>query len=471
MKRKTALAIMFLFCLLNLFSQSDLSRWDSLLRSSGYVDNWKVRSDIRDRLFSDPLALKEMLPQIISSTDPRVPDVKFEFRDLNNSHYILLVNQSEYKHFFEERMKYLEVDLLGRGNWIIKRDPFTGEILQAKIFLSHFDDRSFIRISSGAGRSYLDLTIMDKQLYYHVPLAISMNQAVVSPMARILELSSDSVDWMEIFPDASFEEWRKVESVSNRIARSIKIFDYVNDGAMNRHGDWAYIEDGRLQEDKPGFNCSGFTKWLADGFFLEAPFGSEEGELISIDALKDIEPEMELREDHSWLTQYADRDPLFGLIWTRNISRILWKGFTGVEGSYGGQDVNQVPFFYYRENIGYPLKDLEALIYLAAVKNPGQIYWGTVNSQFPLTPQEDMEPLWQYHHDFALLPWFDSQGNFRYKIFDSFGFAQDSATTLEFLMNQYPEDTWVHLTSSPAWLGFAPVETGLEMQRVPFSNL
>lgn len=460
--RKYALTVLFLFSLTGLFSQSDLSRWETLLQKSGYVDNWTVRLKIRDKMNAAPLALKEMPPEIFQSSDPRVPAVKFEFRDLNNSHYILLVNQSEYKHYFEERMKYLQVDLLGRGNWIIKRDPATGEILQAKIFLSHFDDRSFIRISAGPGRSYLDLTVMDKPLYYHVPLAIPMDQAVISPMARILDLSSDSINWEEIFPDASFEEWEKVESLSNRIARSMKLFDYVEDGAMNRWGEWVYIEDGTAQYDHLGFNCSGFTKWLADGFFRRAPFGSQEGELISLERLKNLEPEMAMRSDHSWNTQFEDRDPLFGLLWTRNISKLLWESFAGVKGVYRGQDVRKVPFYSYRENIGYPLKDLEALIYLAAVKNPGQIYWGAVNSQFPLTPQEGIEPLWQYHHVFALLPWFDSQGNFRYKIYDSYGFEQDSDTTLEFLVNHYPEDTWVHLTSSPAWLGFDPVPTGNE---------
>jgi len=446
--RKTGLGITFflLFSMLSIFAQSDLRRWEELLENSGYPDNWTVRLQMREKLEAHPLAQQEYPMETQSVDDPLLSAVKFEFRKVDGFYYIFFINRNPYNYYFEEESKY-NVDLLGRGNWIIKRDPVSGDYLQAKIYLQDKISDSYIRLSAGTDRTYLDLYLYGKLLYRHVPLGLDFEQTLYSPMARILSLTHDAIDWTEIFTDASYEEWRRIESVSNAISGRLESLPYVDDGAMDATGNWVFIDSLKPQGEKGGVNCSGFVKWVADGYFQAAPYGKGEGQYLKIEDLKELPPQ---EETHSWNQAYFNRDPQFGLIWTRNLSLKLWEAQTGLNGTYYHQDLINVPFFEYRADIGYPLEELESLLYLAAVQAPGDIFWGALSTQFRPDPSSPL--LWQYPHIFLAIPWFDKNGEFHYKIYES-----GREGTLEGLLNEYP-DSWVHFSSNTGWMGFLPVK-------------
>jgi len=448
-KKAGYVLFVFIVSLTVLAAQSDLRKWDRLLESSGYQDNWSVRLAMEDKLTAHPSAQRELPIEIVESTEPGTPSVKFEFRDMGQAYYILFINRNIYNYYFEERVRYEEVDTLGRGNWIIKRDPLDGRYIQAKVYLQDKEESSYMMLTSGQDRSYLDIYLYGKILYRHVPIGLSFDQILISPMARILHLTSDAVDWESIFTDASYQEWRAMENVVQAIEPRLDSLDYVDDGAMDYRGNWVFIDDLEPQPGTNGVNCSGFMKWVADGFYQARPYRDDENYLMSIEELKEAPP-VEQPFTHSWNENFSDRDPYFGLIWTRNIAEKLWEALTGLESRPNQQDLNRIPFFEYRENIGYELEDLESLLYLAAVQEPGRIYWAAVNSQFqPGGGHEQV--LWQYYHVFVAIPWFDERGEFHYRIYES-----GRKGSLEGLMNEYP-DSWVHLTANAGWMGFLPV--------------
>lgn len=431
-----------------LFGQAQLQEWEELLQASLYPDNWQVRRQFQEALESPPSRLRNYSVEAVDTGEALFPQVRFEFREVDGAHYISFINSPEFRRDFSI-MSTSTSDMLGRGNWNVKRDMSTGEFLQAKIFLLQNDAHSYLRITAGEDRCYLDVFIKGRLLYRHVPVGTGFEQLLYSPMALLLSLTSDSIDWYEIFTHAHYQEWRSVERLASMVNRSLRHFDYVDDGAMDRLGNFVYI-DGRSPLPVNGVNCSGFSKWIADGFYGPASNQENGDPWIALDDLVEM-PDFVLEEASSWSRNYAERDPLFGLNWVRNLSSMVNQAFFGGERDYYGADLRRVPFFEYREDIGYPLEDLEALLYLAAVKEPGQVFWGVISS--PFRPEGQAVTLWQYHHVFVVIPWFNSRGEFHYQIFES-----GEKATLEQLQQRYGEDVWVHFSTTQGWRSFQPPE-------------
>ena len=93
-----------------------------------------------------------------------------------------------------------------------------------------------------------------------------------------------------------------------------------------------------------------------------------------------------------------------------------------------------MPFYTYRENIGYGLENIKSVLYLLAVKNPGTFYLGSINSLFGEDPV-----LWQYHHIALFFPWFSDKGDFQLAVLET-----GTVSSTENLEARYP-DSFVHL--------------------------
>ncbi len=135
-----------------------------------------------------------------------------------------------------------------------------------------------------------------------------------------------------------------------------------------------------------------------------------------------------------------DRDPYFGLDWCRNLAVDLRKAEPGghVERSED-LDITAVPFFEYKENVGYELEKVKTLLYLQAVKEPGYIYLGAINAPYGRDPV-----LWQYFHVALFFPWFDKNGDFHLEVMET-----GSGSSVENLNYRYP-GSFVHLSKVKA---------------------
>ncbi|MBI9104661.1 MAG: hypothetical protein JEY99_19760 [Spirochaetales bacterium] len=323
-----------------------------------------------------------------------------------------------------------------RGNFVIKRESNDGSFLQVKIFLRD-DPGSFLRIFPYGERTVLDGYLLGKKIYGNIVLPLTISQVFTSPLEHVMEMTSARIDWSvyDAPPPASLS--RNKIDVMNQIRREIDRLYDCDDGAMDADGNYVYIETLKAQETTPGgFNCSGFVKWIADGFVLPIT-----GELMDIDSLKLKHPGI---RGNSW-SEFSEeaRDPFFGLDWTRNIALTLaaLRGESGITlrtengpGSFESADVREVPFFSYAEDIGWGVADLEPILYLLAKSEPGNFYIGSFNISYG----ED-QVLRQHTHVAALFPYFSALGEFKVAVFE-----RNKETSLDSLNARYAND-FVHL--------------------------
>ena len=121
------------------------------------------------------------------------------------------------------------------------------------------------------------------------------------------------------------------------------------DGAQDSNGDFVFIETLSKQQNKAGFNCSGFVKWICDGLYY-----ASSRRLMDIETLKKKNIDKRATLLNSILEN--ERDPYFGLDWTRNIA-IKIAELKERDVDPGMVDLRDYPFSSYINDRGYPVSD------------------------------------------------------------------------------------------------------------------
>jgi hypothetical protein len=322
-----------------------------------------------------------------------------------------------------------------RGNVIIKRDRGSGAFLQAKVFFRD-QDGSFVRIFPQQERSVMDVYLLGARVYGQVAVPIRFPELLVASLERIIELTALSVDWPLLLQDQQRPGDRRILQLIEDIRPQLPALAALDtdDGAMDASGNYVYIDTGERQPDGTGgFNCSGFCKWIIDGYYFPI-----EGAFTDLEELQ--RKDIEIR-GHRWSTWYeALRDPYYGLDWARNLAAALEQARRG-----GNQvdpeaaDVREVEFGRYREDVGYPLERAELLLYTLAARSPGRFYIGSINREFGSAPV-----LRQHSHLALFFPYFDAAGDFRIVQVD-----RNLERTVASLVRRYP-GAYIHLTGIDA---------------------
>ncbi len=312
--------------------------------------------------------------------------------------------------------------IYSRGSYVIKRNMADGSFVQFKVFLQS-DPGFFARVFPDGERAVMDIYLAGSRVYSGILLPSSFEELLIAPFSQIVSQSRGLVRWDLVYPSVSPEAYEDVRSMVEETRRMLPYLPDAEDGAMDEHGRLVFIEDLVLQEGQPGFNCSGFAKWIADGLYYP-----RHRRYLPIDPLK--EKHLGLR-GHQWSNRLeGERDPYFGLDWTRNIARSLDAGLPHPEFA----DVRQVPFSRYIEDVGYPLEDLSRILYFLAIQEPGNVYLGSVNRPFGSNPV-----LHQHVHVAVFFPYFDEEGRFHSVVME-----RNVETGVESLNRRYPGNN-VHL--------------------------
>ncbi|HUW41069.1 MAG TPA: hypothetical protein VMV90_08645 [Rectinemataceae bacterium] len=344
-----------------------------------------------------------------------------------------------------------------QGSWIIKRSLDDGRFLQAKVFLKS-DPGVFLRIYPDGDRSRLDLVLYGGVINREVPIPVPFERVCVSRMADIVDWTRDLVDWRLFSPRPGL--YANVASMVAAIRERLGGLNYTDDGALDGQGRAVHIQDDSPQEGKPGLNCSGFAKWVVDGFY-EPLTGTY------LDPRAMAERHLGSRGG-DWSNVYEKSlDPYFGLDWTRNLALALAKAaLPEEEHSLTGSDVDIAPFALFApstaepvnggstyepynaptSSLGYAARGLKALLYVLAIRDPGDIYLASVSR----SSGGRLTGLWRHYHVAVLAPYFDANGEFRPVVFES-----DVETSVEALASRVP-DEMIHLVRIPALSDFEP---------------
>ncbi len=381
---------------------------------SDFPENYEVRSKMKEIIFA-PASEAIAAPFNIFIQEGSNTNVRFQVKRQRNAFYLLFTNEYNYSY-----------PLYSKGSYIIKRSRKDGSIIQVKIFIKN-DPGCFVRIFRMGERSLMDLYLYNHPVYKNVTIPISFSRVMYEPFSRIIEVSKNSIDWDIVLPAESICFQKKIFNIVEKIREKLPDLKDIDDGAMDSNGNFVLIDDLSTQEEE-GFNCSGFAKWVIDGIYY-----SKTGRNIDIAVLK--EKHTSLR-GNNWSERYEDdRDPYFGLDWTRNLAAAVSTADSPVSAaSLEDADVRDVPSFRYIEDVGYPVKELKLIMYLLAVKNPGYFYLGSVNRQFGKDPI-----LRQHIHVVVFFPYITSSGDFRFSIME-----RNRETTLKSFTNRYKND-YIHL--------------------------
>ncbi len=343
-----------------------------------------------------------------------------------------------------------EFPLSSAGTYILRRRRSDGALDQLKIFVRS-DPGFFVRIwpegreeASPADRrdrerSAMSVYLAGVQVHREIPLPVSIETLLEEPFERIVDLTSARIDWSRVYPSTDDPRYRDVALMASRARSMLHTLPDAEDGAMDEEGNLVFIESLVLQDQEPGFNCSGFAKWIVDGLH-SGLYGS----FLPIEPLK--EKHLEVR-GHRWSEPLEDaRDPYFGLDWTRNLA------VTMLSASQGGRevhpeaaDVRSVAYEAYVEDVGYPVDRLSRIMYLLAVDEPGHFYIASLNREFGSDPV-----LHQHVHVAVLFPYFDDRGRFFVDVLE-----RNVETSLESLDRRYHDDS-IHLVRVRADRAYAP---------------
>ncbi len=405
----------------------------SLLGNSGFAENYEIRRRLSGEIFVPSMDKVQGSRRVFSQTAEE-GRVKFTLRRTADHYYLCFINEHKFR-----------FPILSRGTWIIKKEIETGRFVQVKIFLLP-EENTFIRIFPFKDRTRMDLYLYGKRLYKDAVLPIPFEQVLTTPFSRIVSMTWASVDWELLFPDARWEEWSWVESMAEEVRQRLPALPDGEDGALSADGQYVRIktEEPFGNPSEAGLNCSGFMKWAADGIFYPRT-----GRYLTVEELK--KRHLDYR-GNSWSeTREQERDPYFGLDWTRNIAQKIYTAHYGRSlDSPEGADVRALPFVTYTEDAGYSAEEFPAALYMAASRHPGDIYLASVNTRY--RPENEDVVLRQHVHVAVVMPYFETDGTFRPVVFE-----RNRETSVEDLLSRYPEAS-IHLVRIPVLGDFNPPE-------------
>lgn len=371
----------------------------------------------------------EVISQVIGA-----PEVRYEVRRQKGHFYQLFTNREEDA-----------FALYNRGSYIIKRRMDDGAFVQVKIFYRS-DPGFFVRIFPEGNRSVMDLYVAGVRTYHDVLLPVDFGTVLLEPFAQIRRMTRGIIEWGQLDREVPASAYDHVRSTVAAAREALPGLPDAEDGAMDARGNLVFIESLVLQDQLPGFNCSGFAKWVADGIYRPAT-----GRYLGIPELK--EKHLEFR-GHQWSRlQEDERDPYFGLDWSRNLARHL----AAIEPDGGARplphpealDVRSVPFSRYVEDVGFPVEEISRIAYFLALEEPGHFYIASLNREFGSEPT-----LRQHVHVAVIFPYFDSAGRFHVSVME-----RNVETSLDSLERRYAGD-YIHLVRVRAREDFMPPRIG-----------
>ncbi len=219
-KRLICAVLVFLFIAAGVFPGPTMS-------GAMFPENYEVRLKYRDLIFGPRNDLLSFKPVEVDQVSEDL-SVSMQIQEQNDSLYLIFTN--------EERGEY---PLYSRGSYIIRRNSETGNFTQVKIFI-RTEPESFVRIHPAGKRSVMDVYLLGTLLYKGVVLPVPIEQIVVEPFSKILELTRFQIGWELLLP----QEQRPVDVVTLSMIEALR----SELGNLRDSDDGAIDEDGRYRD-------------------------------------------------------------------------------------------------------------------------------------------------------------------------------------------------------------------------------
>jgi len=456
LKRKHCFYSFIVFVLILLFSGDLNLSAQGIINPQNYTDisnigfkeNTEARIKLKSKIFAPLYEAFKFKPEYIYEHESGAT-VKFYTIKSKKALYMLMLNNRD-----------RGFPILGQGNYIVKRSLKDGRFIQVKIFVRN-DPDSFIRIYPFKDRSYFDLTLYGFPLFREVVLPINFCSVLTCPFSEIMELSQNTIDWSLVLNRGNRRDSENLINIVKKIRKETPHLKDADDGALDADGHFVFIKDGKIQAgtdaigtddtntgaigtdagtEQGGFNCSGFAKWVVDGFYYPLT-----GHFLDINTIKHKDKDV---RGNRWSLRYEkERDPYFGLDWSRNLAVAILEAREHIKITNPEVvDVRNSRYIKYVEDVGYPVKDIKFIMFWLAKLYPDYFFIGSVNKEFGKDPV-----LRQHFHVIVLFPYFDSAGAFRVAVME-----RNTNTNISSLIKRY-RDNYIHLVKIKAEGTFKPI--------------
>ncbi len=331
------------------------------------------------------------------------------------------------------------------GSWVLYRKIKDGSPYKIRVFLRS-DPYVYVQFRPfQTKKSLMDVVVYNGYVLQSVSIPFSFSQLYTMPLTEVFSTVR------EIFPfryfDVSPDIYKNHRLFVNKIRNELPQLQYADDGALDETGTPVFIATGEPQGTEWGLNCSGFAKWVVD--LIVKP---SRNAYLPIVPLKNP-----VGTRGSGFTEAYEQilDPYFGLDWTRNLALMAYQElFPGTKSDLETIDVREVPisallvqngsrviienYPQYLPDAGFCVEGLPAILYTLAIDTPNFFYLASVNTVDIQKPN-----LRRHYHVAVLIPYFESDGDFRVAVFES-----AAETNLNVFVQRYPAQQ-VHLVRIP----------------------
>ncbi len=238
--------VIFLF-FFSLLSVSGLYSIDLETGQGIIPDNYEVRREFRNIIFG---ANSEIEKQKIAVSESFLTGnlVRFSVLKKGSDYYFLFING--------------DLDTfkaVSPGTYIIKRDIQSGRITQIKIFLKESKD-TYLKITERKGKTLLEMMFYGSPVYRDILIPVSINELVLSPFDRIVELSEYMVDWSFLSRQFDADSNSKLKNISSKIQDRLSDLRDSDDGAQDENGNFVFIDSMSGQKKIIRFQLFRFCK-------------------------------------------------------------------------------------------------------------------------------------------------------------------------------------------------------------------
>jgi hypothetical protein len=396
-------------------------------------ENWEARTLLREIILAPARDAAATPRRVVRQTEAG-DDVLFTAQIQDNAVYLVFANR-----------KGKQFPLADAGTFIIKKSLSDGSFLQAKVFVQN-DPGCYLKLFPDGDRTAMDIMLYNESFQTHVVLPTRFQDLLTSSFARIVELSRSSVDWSLVIAPVPGPGDSRLERIVRTLRGRLGAMRDMDDGAMDSEGRLVFIASGKpAPAGLGGFNCSGFAKWVIDGFYLPLT-----ASLTDISALRSRDSDL---LGKAWSAKFEEeQDPYFGLDWSRGLARALVEARTGRMPGPESLDVTDSERFTHVRDVGYSVPDLPGVLYFLARNRPGTIYLGSVNARSKGVPPGASMLLRQHHHVVVFFPYFDEAGDFHAVVME-----RNKETSVPSLIRRFGNE-YINLVKVDSTGQFAPPE-------------
>lgn len=309
------------------------------------------------------------------------------------------------------------------GSWVLVRSKGTGAPLYIRCYFSNESD-VFVQFSPYKNQGVADFLIYNCYAAKSFQTGIPFERFYTASFAEMQKWTQNILPWSytEIYSGNYYPSLQMVEVIRENLDKVVFTEDAMYDG----DNEPVYISSGKKRavneglEDKVTVNGLGFLKWIGDGLIFPLT-----GTHLKRDPL--IEETVSYKKT-GLQGVVSEKNAIFmSLDWIRNLASAIVsiKNRRNFLYSELGVDVQVEPFtaqltdvgventIGFTANSGYVVSTLKPLLYVLAVSEPDNFFFGAIRQ----TDRTRSPEITFFNDGVVLFPYFDAKNRFNCIIF------------------------------------------------------